>query len=308
MGFHQPTLELRNVAQINRGRIAFGDLTVLVGPQATGKSIVLQFLKLILDTGHIQEELRRHGLDWSKDLPEFLKLFFGEGMDRIWREDSSVLWHGKLLNLRQFAVRKKKVSSERLFFIPAQRVLTLRDGWPRPFTDYAPGDPFTVREFSEKLRVLMENEFSSQANLFPQAKRLKVAIRDLLTDAVFSGFDLNIDKHRSQKRLVLSADGNPLLYMVWSAGQREFVPLLLGLILAIAADENTTSRIHRMGGNRRIGNGTASKSYFCCSSSYYGTSMAWISRMYFYTFSTGTRVSLGDKNAAFIGRNGEGCS
>jgi hypothetical protein len=41
---------------------------------------------------------------------------------------------------------------ERSFFIPAQRVLTLsRDGWLRPFTDYKPGDPFCVRDFSEKL-------------------------------------------------------------------------------------------------------------------------------------------------------------
>lgn len=125
----------------------------------------------------------------------------------------------------------QKSKHESLFFIPAQRVLALRDGWPRPFTDYSSGDPFIVREFSEKLRILMEQELRSSDNLFPQQGRLKKEMRDLLQKHIFSNYSLNIDKLRSQKRLVLGAEqnGNALPYMVWSAGQREFVPLLLGL-------------------------------------------------------------------------------
>jgi AAA domain, putative AbiEii toxin, Type IV TA system len=47
---------------------------------------------------------------------------------------------------------------------------------------------------------------------------------------VFSNFHLKVDKFRSQKRLVLGPEEakESLPYMVWSAGQREFVPLLLG--------------------------------------------------------------------------------
>jgi len=108
-------------------------------------------------------------------------------------------------------------------------VLALRDGWPRPFTDYSPGGPFAVREFSEKLRVLVEKEFSGES-LFPQPKRLKKELREMLEKHVFSKFSLKVDKVHSQKRLVLgesNGDGS-LPYMVWSAGQREFVPLLLG--------------------------------------------------------------------------------
>jgi len=119
---------------------------------------------------------------------------------------------------------------ESLFFIPAQRVLALRDGWPRPFTDYTPGDPFAVREFSERLRVLVEQEFGGSGDLFPQERRLKREFRELLQKHVFSEFHLRVDKVRSQKRLVLGAgpQAESLPYMVWSAGQREFVPLLLG--------------------------------------------------------------------------------
>ncbi len=228
------TLQITNVAQIKSADLTFGDLTVLVGPQATGKSITLQLLKLLVDTGSVQAELRRYGLDWGKSLGALFDAFFGEGMGSIWHDGaSSLTFHGQNVDMRKLASRKKKSSSEHLFLIPAQRVLALRDGWPRPFTDYAPGDPFVVRAFSENLRMLVENEFKTES-LFPQKKRLKKEFRTLLQRDVFADLNLRVDKVRSQKRLVLGFDGKEpgqgqnLPYMVWSAGQREFVPLLLG--------------------------------------------------------------------------------
>ncbi len=223
-------LKIRHLGQINQANITFGDLTVLVGPQATGKSVALQLLKLLVDTGQVQEKMSRYGLDWGHQLPEFLDIYFGEGMRSIWRPATYIQWEGKPVDLAQLAKRKRKYREETLFFIPAQRVLALRDGWPRPFTDYNPGDPFAVREFSENLRVLVEREFGSTNDLFPQERRLKKEFRNLLQQHVFSDFHLRVDKVRSQKRLVLGAEegGESLPYMVWSAGQREFVPLLLG--------------------------------------------------------------------------------
>ena len=226
------TLNIHNLGQIKEASLTFGDLTVLVGPQATGKSISLQLLKLMVDAGQVQEELSRYGLDWSGQLPEFLDVYFGEGMKSIWRQNESLVeWEGEHVDLRKLVGRKQRNKEDSLFFIPAQRVLALRDGWPRPFTDYIPGDPFSVREFSEKLRVLVEQEFGASGDLFPQERRLKKEFRELLRRHVFSDFHLKVDKFRSQKRLVLGAGQNSesLPYMVWSAGQREFVPLLLGL-------------------------------------------------------------------------------
>jgi len=226
---NMPTLSITNVGQIKTASIKFGDLTVFVGQQATGKSIALQLLKLAIDAGQVQREMRRYGLDWSGQLSDFLNSYFGEGMNAIWKETSGVRWQGNDLDLQQMAKRKRKAKEEMLFYIPAQSVLTLRDGWPRPFTDYSPGDPFAVREFSEQLRVLVDKELGS-SSLFPQARRLKREFRELLERDVFSKYALKIDRVRSQKRLVLGTDtdGANLPYMVWSAGQREFVPLLLG--------------------------------------------------------------------------------
>jgi len=227
------SLSLKNVGPIKKADVEFGDLTVLVGPQATGKSIFLQFLKLLLDTGPIFRMLRKHGLNWDRQADRFLELYLGEGTKGVWRPaDSEIVWNGNALKLDELVRSKKKAVEERSFFIPAQRVLTLsREGWLRPFTDYRPGDPFTVRDFSEKLRELMESGWGRGEAVYPQPRRLKAEIRTLLSGNIFSGFTLELERTGPQKRLVLSDTGHDmkLPFMVWSAGQREFVPLLLGL-------------------------------------------------------------------------------
>src|SRR5579871_3833908 len=107
------TLKIQNLGQIREANLSFGDLTVLVGPQATGKSIALQLLKLILDAGHVQDVMGKYGLDWEHKLPEFLDIYFGEGMRSIWREGkTSVEWKGKPVNLPRMVERKRRTGKE----------------------------------------------------------------------------------------------------------------------------------------------------------------------------------------------------
>jgi hypothetical protein len=227
------TLRLKDVGPIQEADVTFGDLTVLVGPQATGKSVLLQFLRLLLDTGPIFRTLRKHGLKWDRKVDSFLDLYLGEGMGGLWHPgQSSISWRDTTVDLNRLVHFGKSAQKERSFFIPAQRVLALsRDGWFRPFTDYKAGDPFTVRDFSEKLRVLMESSLGRAEAVFPQPKRLKGEIRKLLSRNIFRDFHLEVDKTGPQKRLLLTEpeQATQLPFMVWSAGQREFVPLLLGL-------------------------------------------------------------------------------
>lgn len=226
-------IHLQRVGPIRDADITLSDLSVFVGAQATGKSIALQLLKLLLDSGPIRTRLEAYGVDWEGKLPAFLDVFLGEGMHGVWCAETRIEMDGQHVDLASLIKKKgPRKDSGCLFYIPAQRVLTLRDGWPRPFSDYGPGDPFTVRHFSDELRMLMEGDLGKGAEaLFPKSKRLKAEFRDALDEAVFHGFGLRVDKVHSQKRLVLGAGGNeaPLPFMVWSAGQREFVPLLLGL-------------------------------------------------------------------------------
>ncbi len=231
-------VHLKNVGPILEADVSLGDLTVLVGPQATGKSVFLQILKLCYDYPAIQAEFRRFNIDWQNDPRNFFELYFGDGMGGVWSEASELLFDDKHWNLAAVAGsagRRKK--DEHLFFIPAQRVLSLRDGLTRPFTDYRAGDPFVLREFSERLHILVQNEFGKDPALFPKANRLNASLREPLIEHVFGGFDLKVDAEKFQKRIVLSdpESGKPLPYLVWSAGQREFVPLLLGLYWLLPA-------------------------------------------------------------------------
>lgn len=240
-------LQVRHFGPIQKANITFGNLTVLVGPQASGKSILLQLLKLLVDAAQVKYEFRRAGVDWENEFSLFLEVYFGEGMQRLYSSKSEMhlgprVGRGKLgghvvyypakerIDLRALVADTKPSKQEKLFFVPAQRVLTLRGGWPDAFSYYESGVPFTVREFSEELRLLMTGTASDET-LFPVPRRLKQEYRDLLKQHLFPGFDLKIDSNRAQKRLVLSGgEGSSALpFMVWSAGQREFVPLLLSL-------------------------------------------------------------------------------
>src|SRR5882724_4535604 len=110
-------LKLSHIGQITEADLAFGDLTVFVGPQASGKSIALQFLKLVVDIGYVQEEMTRYGLDWSGDVLQFFDAYFGEGMRGLWRAgESEVWWQGEAVDLSQWIKRRRKNKPESLFF------------------------------------------------------------------------------------------------------------------------------------------------------------------------------------------------
>jgi hypothetical protein len=243
------SLKLENVGQIKCADVTFGDLTVLVGPQATGKSIFLQLLRLALDKGYISDQLRMRGADWGGKKNEFLDLYLGEGMCRIWRSRGShpcsvLRVNGRRLHVGDLAspwqARRKPV----VFYIPAQRVLSLANGWPKVFTDFAGKDPFAVRDFSDTFRLLMEREINKHDELFPRSKHLKQGYRNLLSQDIFAGFELRVDRRGGQKRLILkkSASSEGIPFMAWSAGQREFIPLLMGLYWLLPDAHKTRRR------------------------------------------------------------------
>lgn len=232
------SLSVKRFGPIDDANVEFGDLTVLVGPQATGKSLFLQLAKLLLDIGQIRREFRRFNIEWHGDVKAFVELYFGEGMETVLTEHTTVRRDGKSIDLSRHIVRAQRRSSgSRMFYIPAQRVLTIRDGLTRPFTDYRTGDPFVVREFSEQLHELFQSELARADPIFPRHGRLKEEYRRRIAEQIFGGFSLRVDRTGLQRRIVLAADhnGTQLPFLVWSAGQREFVPLLLGLYWLLPA-------------------------------------------------------------------------
>ena len=223
-------VKLASLGQLAQADISFGDMTVFVGQQASGKSILLQLIKLILDSDDITKTIRRQGFDWRQDTENFLTLYFGEGMQGLWKDSTNILVDGQKFEIEKAVSKRGRKKDEVLFLIPAQRVMTLKNGWPRAFTDYDGGDPYVVKQFSEQLRLLMEAGLGSgKGAIFPQIGRMNKTIRDAIEESIFGGAELKLDRTGLRKRIVLDVAGRQLPFMVWSAGQREFVPLLMGL-------------------------------------------------------------------------------
>jgi len=224
-------LVMQNIGPIAKADVAFGDLTVIVGPQATGKSIFLQTLKLIQDRNRIHEVFAHHSVVFNGDPAGFLGGYYGKGMAAAWKDNSSLTWQGKSLSLPEFSKPTRGKRTESVFFIPAQRVMSLSGGVTQNFGQFNYGDPFALRYFSDVVHDLVQNEFGAKGELFPQPNRLNADLRRPINDHLFGGSKLAIDANDFTKRLVLKVPGHTegLPYTAWSAGQREFTPLLLGL-------------------------------------------------------------------------------
>lgn len=225
-------LHVTNFAHIKDVKVDFGDLTVLVGPQASGKSLILQLFKLANDGASIKRDFETYGMVVKGD--RFLERYLGQGMEKSWRDDSHVFLGDRELTL-QSVKRSGRATKPSVYFVPAHRTLTLSEGYPPAFQQLRPDTPYVVRKFSEDLRQILIGGIGREL-LFPQAKRLKGKVREKINEAIFHGAELREDATGVERQLKLHFPGQTKLsYMTWTAGQREFIPLLLGLYYLLPA-------------------------------------------------------------------------
>src|SRR6266446_6284287 len=177
-----PKLCISNLGPIREATVEFGDLTVFIGPQASGKSVLLQTLKLLLDYRAIAAFLKAESYAWTNQPEALLEAFYGEGMGSMWNAETRINWRRKDISKAALIPGKVRSDSESsLFYIPAHRVLAVAEGWPRRFGSFAAGDPFVVADFSEQLRTLMESGLGrGEGAIFPQPGRFTEATRELL--------------------------------------------------------------------------------------------------------------------------------
>lgn len=226
-------LIIKSFGPIDKADVHFGDLTLLVGPQASGKSIFIQLLKLLIDKYHIRKTLQQYNYIWGKDLDKILDLYFGEGMSKIWKVDSEILFDGKTYT-RKFLLPKAgryegtSTVEERLFYVPAQRILSISDGRPKPFMEFDSSTPYVLRQFSETLRQLFQNGMSNKESIFPISNRLKEPLRQSFNNSIFHDGKVVMDERTGQKKLRMEVEGMSVPFITWSAGQKEFMPLLMG--------------------------------------------------------------------------------
>ncbi len=232
-------LRLRNFAQIREADLTFGDFTVLVGPQASGKSLALALLKLAIDGKSVARTCRAYDLLFNGER-EFLDRYFGEGAGSVWNDQTEVKWDGVEIAPATIA-KARQVSGDihhALYYIPAHRTLVLAGGYPPRFQQHTNETPFVVRHFSEQVREVLIQSRPGEA-LFPHNRRLKGLLKAKLDEAIFHGAQLRDDHQGSQRRLVLEAGEQHLSYMTWTAGQREVIPLILGSYYLLPAGAAT---------------------------------------------------------------------
>lgn len=229
-------LKVNSFGPIKEADIKFADMTLFVGPQASGKSILLQLFKLVIDRHNVASVLKQNNYEWGKKSENFLDSFFGESMSAIWNSGTKIEFENKEYKQNSFLPKqgtRESSKTEKLFYIPAQRVVTMNQGWPRNFGSFDIGDPFVLKQFSETIRVLMDKETTNvsggHSKVFPKPNRIKEPLRRILDEAIFHGAKVESDNSSLKRRFLLEVGGSKLPFMTWSAGQKEFMPLLLSL-------------------------------------------------------------------------------
>ncbi|MCA8135685.1 ATP-binding protein [Burkholderia cepacia] len=219
-------LSIRNFAHLSQVDLTLGDLTVLVGPQGAGKSLALQWLKAAMDGRQLVDALKAAGHPTER-ADVLIDLIFGTGMAPAWKEGrSEIVLNGKKISPKNLA--RIGDGKERLFFVPAHRSMLISDGWASPFQKLTSDTPAVARIFSQNLF----DRFSGKdaGTLFPVEKRLKREIREAIDKAVFHGGKVGIEEDAQHARRLRLVHGKMHLpFMTWTAGQREFTPLMLGL-------------------------------------------------------------------------------
>jgi ABC-type multidrug transport system fused ATPase/permease subunit len=193
--------------KIKKAEIEFGDLTVFIGHNGTGKSTLLQFLKLLLDKDYIHSILISHGINWD-DKYDFLKNYFGEGKENI-LDGAYCEFNEKMVIPDSLVERKEQYPEsidEKCHCIPSQRVFAfIHSNYPEPFK-YFNDFPFVFRNFSEQLSDYLNTEAKKQS-----------LVDDLSYPVLIKQ---TIDGFRGPASIP---------FKNWSSGQKEFVSFLMSI-------------------------------------------------------------------------------
>lgn len=236
-------IEVKNFGPIKNANVDFGDMTILIGTQASGKSLFLQLVKLLLDKQHIISTMDRYNYVVGKRPENILNFYFGEGLASIWRQNTKICDEEQVYTKNSLIPIISYIDpDETLFYIPAQRVVSISDGRPKNFMEYDISTPYVLRQFSEQLRLFFQYGLNGSNIVFPLQNRLKGAMKKSLQDNIFHQGSVLIDEASGQKKMKLSVNGLSIPFMAWSAGQKEFMPLLMAFYCLSGPISNVIDR------------------------------------------------------------------
>lgn len=214
---------VKNLGPIKEADVTLGDLTILVGEQASGKSLFLQAMKLLLDKTHILNTLEKYNYVVNKSPENILTLYFGEGMSGVWTDETCIANADIEICKKSSLLGKAGIDKESLFYIPAQRILSISDGRPKNFMEFDTSTPYVLRTFSETLRLFFQSGLNADGVVFPAHEEMDTSF----DQSIFHGGRIVADESSGQKKMRMEIDGMSVPFMTWSAGQKEFMPLLM---------------------------------------------------------------------------------
>lgn len=235
-------ITVRNLGPIQEVDIELGDLTVLVGAQASGKSLFLQMFKLMKDRSAILRSLENYGFVVNNKLENLLNRYLGEGLSSLWTAETALILNDKAYTRACLESSSKGNPADKVFYIPAQRILSIADGRPKYFMEFSENDPFVLRQFSDTLRLLIQNGLGESGVLFPLPNRLKSTIKNMYDKAIFHGGKIVLGEKGGQRKIAMNVEGVHLPLMTWSAGQKEFMPLLMAFYCLSGPPQSVVNR------------------------------------------------------------------
>lgn len=221
-------VSIKNFGPIKDIDIKVGDLTILLGTQASGKSLLLQMFKLAKDRKAIMKRLDTYGFLVKNNADNLLNRFLGEGLCGMWKDDTSLKVDGVIYDSKDKLVgNPTKEIVDKVFYVPAQRILSISDGRPKNFMEFGENDPYVLRSFSETLRLFVQSGMNGSNIIYPLKYRLKGSVRKMFNESIFHDGQVIMEEKGGQRKIAMDVDGLHLPLMTWSAGQKEFLPLLL---------------------------------------------------------------------------------
>ncbi|MBR5715612.1 MAG: ATP-binding protein [Bacteroidales bacterium] len=233
---------VKNFGPIKEATTTFGDLTILIGAQASGKSLFLQLLKLILDKRYVVATMDKYNYVIAKNPDNILNFYFGDGLSKMWNEETTISDGVNTFKKTGLLGKGPVDSKESLFYIPAQRIISISDGRPKNFMEYDASTPFVLRQFSETLRMFFQYGLNGSKVVFPIGTRLKSGVKKSFQNSIFHNGKVTIDDTSGQKKMQLSVDNMNIPFMAWSAGQKEFMPLLMAFYCLSGPPQNVVDR------------------------------------------------------------------
>ncbi len=221
-------VKLHNFGPIKEADVRLGDLTILLGTQASGKSLFLQLFKLAKDRLSVMRRLEDYGFWVRENADNLLNVYLGEGLSAMWRPETSLTVGGSVYDAKDKLVGyTAEKTADSVFYVPAQRILSVADGRPKNFMEFGANDPYVLRAFSETLRLFLQNGLNGSNVIYPLPQRLNGSVKKMFDEAVFHSGKVLMEERGGQRKIAMEVDGLHLPLMTWSAGQKEFLPLLL---------------------------------------------------------------------------------